>query len=670
MPERLARRVLLIGWDAADWKTITPLMDAGKMPALQSLVERGVMGNISTLQPAFSPLLWTSIATGHTADQHGILHFVQPTEDGTRAQPVLGSSRKVKALWNILSQEGLTSNVIGWWPSHPAEPIRGAMVSNFFQTVTAPITGTWQPPPGTVYPPELEEELLALRVHPSELTAHHLDPFIPGVQEVDLDADPRPVTAAKILASAASIQAAATFLMDTTDWDLTAVYFDSIDHFGHAFMRYHPPQMPGVSDEEFARYRHVVEAGYRFHDMMLGQLLQQAGEDTTVILLSDHGFHSDHLRPQVVPRHIPAGAAMEHRSFGVLCMAGPGIRKDERVNGAGLLNIAPTVLTLFGLPVGEDMRQGPLLQAFETPPEVERIPSWESRDGDDGSHESETVVDPWSEQEAVRQLVALGYLDEGEMGVGSAEAATRDAAFNLARVFHTTGRTEEAIPHYESVFARESKHRDYYGLALVGAYREAGRLGDAERVLDEVEALGDRFPTEVALLRADLLSDAGDVEGSLARLDDLPEHSHRSPEVLLRRSSLMLRLEQFEEAQHVFDSVLHLDPDNARAHHGLAICAIARKDYEPAAEHALAAVSRLYFFPEAHFHLGIAMLRMGWADRALTAFQVAVRQRPGFALAHRWLARIYQDYLRQSEHAHHHWGIYTRLRDAADGPKE
>src|SRR5690606_21968568 len=72
MPARLARKVLLIGWDAADWKVINPLMDAGLMPALQRLVERGVMGNIATLDPPFSPMLWTSIATGHTADRHGI----------------------------------------------------------------------------------------------------------------------------------------------------------------------------------------------------------------------------------------------------------------------------------------------------------------------------------------------------------------------------------------------------------------------------------------------------------------------------------------------------------------------------------------------------------------------------------------------------------------------
>ena len=85
MAERLAKRVLLIGWDAADWKVMSPLLDAGKMPALASLVDHGVMGNLATLEPPFSPMLWTSIATGHTADRHGIHHFVQPDESGRRS---------------------------------------------------------------------------------------------------------------------------------------------------------------------------------------------------------------------------------------------------------------------------------------------------------------------------------------------------------------------------------------------------------------------------------------------------------------------------------------------------------------------------------------------------------------------------------------------------------
>ncbi|MEY2440066.1 MAG: hypothetical protein QOI34_1451, partial [Verrucomicrobiota bacterium] len=61
---RLAKRVLLIGWDAADWKIINPLLDAGLMPTLDAFINGGVIGNLATLQPILSPMLWNSIATG------------------------------------------------------------------------------------------------------------------------------------------------------------------------------------------------------------------------------------------------------------------------------------------------------------------------------------------------------------------------------------------------------------------------------------------------------------------------------------------------------------------------------------------------------------------------------------------------------------------------------
>src|SRR4051794_17244258 len=78
MSQRLAKRILLLGWDAADWKIVSPLVDAGQLPAFASLVERGCVGNIATLQPPLSPMLWTSIVTGKRAHKHGIFGFVEP----------------------------------------------------------------------------------------------------------------------------------------------------------------------------------------------------------------------------------------------------------------------------------------------------------------------------------------------------------------------------------------------------------------------------------------------------------------------------------------------------------------------------------------------------------------------------------------------------------------
>ncbi len=78
------RKILLVGWDAAGWQFAQPLMEAGGLPALASLAERGVMGNVATLQPALSPMLWTSIATGKLANQHGVLGFPRTRPAGLR----------------------------------------------------------------------------------------------------------------------------------------------------------------------------------------------------------------------------------------------------------------------------------------------------------------------------------------------------------------------------------------------------------------------------------------------------------------------------------------------------------------------------------------------------------------------------------------------------------
>src|SRR4029077_12425276 len=139
-------------------KVIRPLLEKGEMPNLAGLLSQGAHGNIATIYPPLSPMLWTSIATGKRPHKHGIHGFSEPTEDGMNVRPISNLGRTTKALWNILNQNGKRSIVVGWWPSHPAEPIRGAMVSNHF-----PFNPEMDPSrpmqPGTVSPPDLAAEM-------------------------------------------------------------------------------------------------------------------------------------------------------------------------------------------------------------------------------------------------------------------------------------------------------------------------------------------------------------------------------------------------------------------------------------------------------------------------------------------------------------------------------
>ena len=100
-------RLLLVGWDGAGWNQIHPLLDSGAMPNLARIVEKGVMGDLATLKPLCSPLLWTSVATGTFADRHQILDTVEPDPVTGGVRPVTKASLGATQIWNILAREGL-----------------------------------------------------------------------------------------------------------------------------------------------------------------------------------------------------------------------------------------------------------------------------------------------------------------------------------------------------------------------------------------------------------------------------------------------------------------------------------------------------------------------------------------------------------------------------------
>ena len=94
-------------------------------------------------------------------------------------------------------------------------------------------------------------------------------PFVPQAIALDKKQDKRLTIIAKFLAHASTIHGACTELMETEEWDFTAVYHDAIDHFSHAFMKYNPPKMEGLDEEAYDLFKDVVKGAYVFHDMML-----------------------------------------------------------------------------------------------------------------------------------------------------------------------------------------------------------------------------------------------------------------------------------------------------------------------------------------------------------------------------------------------------------------
>jgi predicted AlkP superfamily phosphohydrolase/phosphomutase/tetratricopeptide (TPR) repeat protein len=653
MSRKLVNKFLLIGWDGADWKVINRLMDAGKMPTLERLVNGGVKGNLATLDPPLSPMLWTSIATGMTADRHGIIGFTQPDPEHQRVRPVLSTSRKVKAVWNILMQKGYRTNVVGWWPSHPAEPVNGVYVSNFYHHINHPLDKPQPLAPGTVHPDSLSIPFADLRVHPEELTAAHLLPFVPTAAEVDQDKDKRLFSLAKIVAEASSIHSVSTWIMEHTDWDFMGVYYDAIDHFSHGFMKFHPPRRPGIPEELFKHYQGVVDGGYMYHDMMLERTLQLAGPDTTVMLISDHGFHSDHLRPVRIPKE-PAGPAHEHRPYGIICMHGPNIKEDELVFGATLLDVTPTILALFGLPIGRDMRGKPLVQTFREPVRPEFIPSWEDVPGECGVHTEERKNDPWAEQQALDQLVALGYIEPpGENVKQNIERSVRESQFYLARVYLNSQQEAEALPLLEELYAK-SPQETRYGLRLVQCYQSLGYEDDGLELLRTIRGRAAKQTPVMDLLEGKLLLDMDRPDEALQFLRQAEQGESQLPSLYQNIGGVYLRIQRWADAEAAFAKALAQDGDSAIAHHGIGLARLRQERPLEAAESLLNAIGLLYHFPTAHYHLAEALIALNYHERAAEALEVCVTQSPGMRKAHLLAADIYERHLRQPDKAEVH----------------
>jgi predicted AlkP superfamily phosphohydrolase/phosphomutase/tetratricopeptide (TPR) repeat protein len=653
--KRDKKKTLIVGWDAADWDVIKPMLERGQLPALNSLIGKGVMGNIRTLDPPFSPMLWTSIATGKHADQHGILNFVEPQPDTGKIRPVQSTSRKCRTFWNILGYLGYKTNIVGWWPSHPAEPVNGVMVSNHFHK-----TEKEEIPEGSVFPISMYEELKALRVAPSELDRRHAEAFIRNLGGIKMDEEKTEEKTnfhndllnrlAIQIAHSTTIQATTTHLMQHTDWDVTGVYFEGIDRLSHLFMKYHPPRQPHINETHYHYYKRIVTAAYRFHDMMLGRLLELAGEDTTVILLSDHGFYSDHRRLPSIPNE-PAGIAHEHNPMGVFCMKGPGIKQDQLVHGASLLDVTPTLLAHLGEAIGEDMEGKVLQTAFDTPLSLKKIPSWEDVDGEFYEHLPAVRDSPLETKESLQDLVDLGYLEAlAEDEEEQLFQVTKECNYNLALVLASKGRYEEAIDLLETIYEEDlSDHR--INKRLIDYYCITDNVNKARNVFSNFKKYGmkvkqDEFEAlELRILAAtdDLVATEAKTEALLAK--------HRSPGLLHYRATNLMKLLRYEEATNIYLELIQLNPQDISATSGLGRSYFKQNVFDKAAEYALSAINMEFFNPNAHYQLGMALFKLAQYEDAARAFEIAIHQRPNFNRATSKLIRIFRDHLEQPKKA-------------------
>lgn len=619
------KKLLLVGWDAADWKVIDQLMAEGKMPALHAFLNNGVRGNIASLSPTLSPILWTSIATGKRAYDHGISGFVEslPAED--RVIPVRSTRRNCKAIWNILNEAGLKTNVVNWWPSHPAEIVNGVYVSNHFHQKPPPYGDKWPLASSVIHPEKYVKSLQELRVHPAELTLAHIAPFIPDAAGLNPEKDPVLKACLRILAHCSSIHNVTTWLMEHTEWDFMAVYQEAIDHFSHLAMQYHPPRLPQIDPADFERYKNVVNAAYQFHDMMLERLLELAGPSCDVMLISDHGFHSGKGRIEQLP-DIPAAPALEHRRYGVFAASGPSFKKQAKVYGTSLLDITPTLLHHFSLPVAEDMEGQVQLELYTDHQEISTIPSWENTAMQPSFMDDDLDLD----SAVLHQLQQIGYVDLPQ--TDKAEYVRRELLYNRNLSLLEGGRYKQLVEELVPEWQENAELR--FGLVLAQAFQNLNDLDSWQNLLAEI---GKAYPDNgVVYFQLGMLALAQNQGAdAIHHFNQLESAGIRSAQLFNEIARAYLIQGNTPRAIEYFNKALEQDEESVIALSGKAQAILDTGEGGLASELLDKSLSLQFFQPQAHYLVAQIAHAQDDDSTAVKALEICLAQAPKHLAARR-----------------------------------
>jgi hypothetical protein len=423
LPDSLPPRVVLLCIDGADLDDmILPMIDAGELPTFARLLRDGTWGPLATIEPTLSAVVWTTIITGKTPDQHGIRHFIVfrlpglrkaihqfprhtglnfrvfPTLEKLPGMPSLqapytSNMRTSEALWNIAGRVAPVG-AYRWLVTWPVEPLNGFNVAGGVGWLQ--IMGSFEEDAGRMLeqgfhsPRDVYAGLPPPPAIP-DVTREMLEPYVGRGHEVS-------ASDWKMKAVAAALRDPTGHwlprLIDKYDARFTAASFYPVDEFCHYFTVY--KDRGGV-------FSNAVAEKYRDTDRRLGRFLEEMGDSVNVVIVSDHGY-------DFVQNHhtdAPAGAF-----FGV----GPAFAPGRRVDGLGVYDVAPLCLALLGLPLADDM-PGTATRAFASA----LAPGWRAGGGPAPSAiatyetgERLRAVDPIAspiDAQIKEQLKSLGYIN-------------------------------------------------------------------------------------------------------------------------------------------------------------------------------------------------------------------------------------------------------------------
>jgi predicted AlkP superfamily phosphohydrolase/phosphomutase len=243
------------------------MLDAGELPVLASLIERGVHGDCLSTVPSHSWCAWPTFMTGLNPAGHAVFDILEHKPGVSKRLPITYRSIKAPNVFQDFSDAGKTSLALNIPLTFPTPEIKGKVVAGGVLPASRSYT----------HPLELQQELdrnAPFPVNGMSWTTFRNRP------EAFLEECAR-ITAKR--------QKSFEYLLDTTDWDFGVLVYVSTDRIQHCLMEYICPEHPEyerLKDTPVARQTRAV---YQQLDAGLAELLERTTDDDLVVFMSDHG---------------------------------------------------------------------------------------------------------------------------------------------------------------------------------------------------------------------------------------------------------------------------------------------------------------------------------------------------------------------------------------------
>jgi tetratricopeptide (TPR) repeat protein len=581
-----AAPVLFVGLDGADWELLDDYMAAGVMPNLAALAREGRTGTLKTLNPPLSPLVWTTMMTGASPLDHGILDFTRRNPGTGALEPIPSSERRVPAIWNMAAEGDKSVAVFGLWATWPAEAVKGLLVADRFSSFTSQDR---EPPPGTVYPPAQEawaRETLAKTE--AAVGFDDLHAYLPALTEEQAGSaagDPEPYAhpesaLRRILVETRAYHALATSWLAREKPDLAVIYFQGTDTLGHVFAPYAPPRQDTVSPEDFERFSKVPETYFAEIDRMLGEYRKIAEARGAVLMIaSDHGFRWKQGRPARAASSAAAATAGKwHRDEGIWLLWGPGVKAAADRGHGEVGQVCATLLALLGLPPGDGVA-GPPLGGIE--PVRAKLADYRKN----YRPAPEVQGDEQADAAEVEKLRALGYLGAKEGGGVGPAGSTRTAGSwnNEGLLRRERGETDGATKAFAAALAVDPQSASAMWNLSDLLHSQKKDLDRSDDLLVSALAAGLPDGVDYALGRTVAYARSGETERGLKLLDRALGTKPQDPRLHLLRGRYRLERHQCEKALGDFETATRTDPRSSLAYASVGLARLCIGDGEGAA---------------------------------------------------------------------------------------